>query len=97
MVAPNTPLIVKTADNPDGVDRRVLEGVLARLSKDRQYVIATAAPAFFGAPINSVSTEMMQWWTNMILKCSLRVLLDPAPHVHRDGLSARASKISLRQ
>jgi non-heme chloroperoxidase len=32
MVAPNTPLIVKTADNPDGVDRRVLEGALARLS-----------------------------------------------------------------
>lgn len=75
MIAPNTPLIVKTTDNPDGVDRRVLEATLARLSKDRPYVIAASAPAFFGAPINPVSAEMMQWWTNMMLTCSLRVLL----------------------
>jgi non-heme chloroperoxidase len=76
MVAPNTPLVVKTADNPDGVDRRLLEEARARLSKDRPHVIAAAAPAFFNAGKNSVSAEMMQWWTDMMLKCSLRVLLD---------------------
>lgn len=95
MIAPNTPLVVKTADNPDGVDRRVLEGVLARLSKDRQYAIATAAPAFFGAPINSVSTEMMQWWTNMILKCSLRVLFDLRRMFTETDFRPELSKISL--
>ena len=95
MVAPNTPLIVKTADNPDGVDRRVLDGALARLSRDRQYVIATAAPAFFGAPINSVSAEMMQWWTNMILKCSLRVLLDLRRMFTETDFRSELSKISL--
>jgi non-heme chloroperoxidase len=76
MVAPNTPLVVKTADNPDGVDRRLLEEARARLSKDRPHVIAAAALAFFNARKNSVSVEMMQWWTDMMLKCSLRVLLD---------------------
>jgi pimeloyl-ACP methyl ester carboxylesterase len=76
MVAPNTPLVVKTADNPDGVDRRLLEEARARLSKDRPHVFADAAPRFFNAPKNSVSAEMMQWWTDMMLKCSLRVLLD---------------------
>ena len=95
MVAPNTPLIVKTADNPDGVDRRVLDGALARLSRDRQYVIATAATAFFGAPINSVSAEMMQWWTNMILKCSLRVLLDLRRMFTETDFRSELSKISL--
>ena len=95
MVAPNTPLIVKTADNPDGVDRRVLDGTLARLSKDRQYVIATAASAFFGAPINSVSAEMMQWWTNMVLKCSLRVLLDLHRMFTETDFRSELSKISL--
>ena len=95
MVAPNTPLIVKTADNPGGVDRRVLEGVLARLSKDRQYVIATAAPAFFNAPINSVSAELMQWWTNMILRCSLRVLLDLRRMFTETDFRSELSKITL--
>jgi non-heme chloroperoxidase len=46
MVAPNTPLVVKTADNPDGVDRRLLEEARARLSKDRPHVNAVAASAF---------------------------------------------------
>jgi non-heme chloroperoxidase len=72
----NTPLVVKTADNPDGVDRRLLEDARARLSKDCPHVIAAAARWFFNTLRNSVSAEMMQWWTDMVLKCSLRVLLD---------------------
>jgi pimeloyl-ACP methyl ester carboxylesterase len=76
MVAPQLPLVVKTADNPDGVDRRLLEEVRARISKDCPRQTAVNAPAFFNARINPVSAEMMQWWTNMVLKVSLRVLLD---------------------
>jgi non-heme chloroperoxidase len=45
------------------------------LGKDRPHVIG-AAPAFFGALKNSVSAEMMNWWTEMLLRCPLRVLLD---------------------
>jgi non-heme chloroperoxidase len=76
MVAPITPLIMKAADNPDGIDASYLEKVRQALSTDRPHVIAAAAPSFFGAPTNSVSTEMMQWWINMLLQCPLRVLLD---------------------
>src|SRR5215472_13596836 len=46
MVAPNTPLVVKTVDNPDGVDRRLLEQARARLSKDRPRQYAVNASAF---------------------------------------------------
>jgi non-heme chloroperoxidase len=76
MVAPITPLILRTADNPDGMESSYLEKVREALSSDRPHVIANAAPAFFGAPKNSVSAEMMDWWVDMLLQCSLKVLLD---------------------
>lgn len=48
-VAPQLPLLVKTADNPDGVDEAVLDAMLAQLETDvRQWCIDNAPP-FFGA------------------------------------------------
>ena len=76
MVAPITPQSVKTADNPDGIEPAALEQVRQALSRDRPHAIAAAAPAFFGAPKNAVSVETMQWWTNMLLECSLKVLIE---------------------
>jgi non-heme chloroperoxidase len=76
MIAPITPLVLKTADNPDGVDAGNLEKVRDALSRDRPNAIVSAAPAFFGMPKNSVSKEMMGWWTDMLLQCPLKVLLD---------------------
>jgi pimeloyl-ACP methyl ester carboxylesterase len=95
MVAPNTPLIVKTADNPDGVDRHLLEEVAARISRDLPRQIAVNASAFFNARINPVSAEMMQWWTNMLLKCSLRVLLDLNRLSNKTDFGPELTKISL--
>ncbi|HKW35266.1 MAG TPA: alpha/beta hydrolase [Candidatus Acidoferrum sp.] len=76
MVAPIAPITVKTLDNPDGVESGYLEKVREALCQDRPHAIAGAAPAFFGVPKNPVSAEMMQWWTDMLLQCSLRVLLE---------------------
>lgn len=76
LVAPITPFLMKTADNPDGIDPTYFEKVRQALRHGRPNVIASAAPAFFGAPKNAVSSEMMQWWTNMLLDCPLKVLLD---------------------
>jgi non-heme chloroperoxidase len=95
MVAPNLPLVVKTADNPGGVDRRVLEEARARLSKDRPRQYAVAAPAFFNAPENPVSSEIMQWWTNMMLKGSLRVQLDLHRMFTETDFRSELSQISL--
>jgi pimeloyl-ACP methyl ester carboxylesterase len=76
LVAPITPFTLKTADNPDGVDRGVLEAGRAALARDRPGAIAGAAAAFFG-PNNAVSGAMKDWWTAMILhQCSLRVMLE---------------------
>jgi pimeloyl-ACP methyl ester carboxylesterase len=77
LVATITPFTLKTADNPDGVERSVLEKGRIALSQDRPHQIAKAAPAFFGAPKNPVSTEIMEWWTRMIIdQCSLKTMLD---------------------
>ena len=75
LIAPVTPFLLKTEDNPDGVDGSNFERVRQALSKDRPNVIATFTPAFFGAPKNPVSAEMMQWLTAMALQCSLKVTL----------------------
>ena len=95
MVAPITPQIVKSADNPAGVDADYLEKIREVLSTDRAHAIADAAAGFFGAPRNSVSAEMMAWWSDMLLQCSLKVLLE----LHRvftiTDFSAELRKISL--
>jgi non-heme chloroperoxidase len=47
------------------------------LSKDRPNPIAAAAPAFFGAPKNRVSQEIVDWWVRMMVDgCSLKTMLD---------------------
>ena len=53
-MAPITPFVLKTADNPDGVQPANLEKVRQALSKDRPTVTAGAS-AFFGEPKNTVS------------------------------------------
>lgn len=95
MVAPNLPMVVKTADNPGGVEPRLLEEVRARLSKDRPRQYAVNAQAFFNARENSVSAEMMQWWTNMMLKASLRVQLDLQRMATETDFRPELSRISL--
>jgi non-heme chloroperoxidase len=76
LVAPITPFVLKTADNPDGADPASLEAVRKVLSQDRPTGIAGAASGFFGEPKNPVSTEMKQWWINMLMDCSLKVLIE---------------------
>ena len=77
LVSTITPFIMKTPDNPDGVDEAILEKTPAALCTDRAHVIAAAASAFFGAPGNTVSPEMAGWWTRMMVDgCSLKVMID---------------------
>jgi len=77
LVSTITPFIMKTSDNPDGVDEATLEQTPAMLSMDRAHVIAAAVPSFFGEPMNKVSPEMAEWWVRMMVdRCSLRVMIE---------------------
>lgn len=77
LVGTITPFALKTDDNPDGTDAAALENTRKILSKERPHPIAAAAPAFFGAPKNNVSQEVMDWWVRILVDgCSLKVMLD---------------------
>lgn len=93
LVAPITPGREKTADNPDGVDPA--EKMRQTLRTDRAHAIAAAAPAFFGAPNNPVSTEIMQWWTDMLMGCSLKVLIELQRVFTRTDFRAELRTIAL--
>jgi len=77
MIATITPFTLKTEDNPLGVERSELESARRKVRKDRPHVIAEAAAAFFGAPKNPVSDEVMQWWGRMMIdQCPMNTFLD---------------------
>ena len=48
LVAPTTPFILRTADNPEGLEKSVFDNIVAELCRDRPRFLAASAPAFFG-------------------------------------------------
>lgn len=73
LVAPQLPLLVKTPDNPDGVDEAIIDGMLAVLERDvRQWCIDNAAP-FFGD--HAVSPEVVEWTVEQPVLLPVETLL----------------------
>jgi non-heme chloroperoxidase len=72
LVATTTPLIAKTADNPEGVDRQYLEDSVAAMKTDRARYVGGLAPVFFGAerPDENVSQEIIDWAIALTLQAS---------------------------
>lgn len=76
LIATITPMIMKAPDHPEGVDRKLLEDGRMKLRKDRPHQIADAAASFFNARENAVSSEIMEWWTRMIVdQVSMQTML----------------------
>jgi non-heme chloroperoxidase len=67
LIATITPFVLKTEDNPLGIERSELETARMNARKDRAHVVAEAAASFFGAPKIPVSDEIMQWWDRMLI------------------------------
>jgi non-heme chloroperoxidase len=77
LLAPTTPFLLKTPDNPNGVDKSVFDQTVAALSEDRPRFFAAGASPFFGVglPNVSVSPEMMQWGVGLALQSSPRAAI----------------------
>jgi pimeloyl-ACP methyl ester carboxylesterase len=73
LVAATLPFMLKTADNPDGVDKRALYHVRAQIGSDFPKWLGDNARPFF-AP--ETSSEMVQWGVNMCLQSSLQALIE---------------------
>jgi len=76
LLAPTTPLLVRTQDNLDGLDPDVLAASTAALMRDVPQWCADNAPAFFGT--TRVSPGLIDWVTRQIVDTPLKILLDTA-------------------
>ncbi|MBC8136877.1 MAG: alpha/beta hydrolase [Fibrella sp.] len=78
LISTTTPHLVKTTDNPDGIEITLFYETLTRLIADRPKYLADIAPGFFGQglPGCAVSPEMAQWGINLALQASLKASID---------------------
>lgn len=72
LVSATTPFPMKTADNPDGIDRALMDADLAARTRDRAKWFADHADGFFGVglPGVDVSPELRQHMIRECLTCS---------------------------
>ena len=75
-----TPFLLKTSDNPDGVDQSTFDEILAGLSKDRADFLNDFGPKFYGSgPLGvgaAVPTAELQWTLAMALPASPKATQD---------------------
>ena len=78
LVATTTPFLLKAADNPEGVEKRVFDQMHAAASADRPRFTTLAAAPFFGVglPNVSVSAELVQWGIGLALQACPIATLD---------------------
>jgi pimeloyl-ACP methyl ester carboxylesterase len=77
LVSAVTPFLLKTDDNPDGVEGKVFDGIAAELRKDRPAFLHDFGPKFYGRSIikHTVSEPVLEWTQEMALTSSLRATL----------------------
>ena len=80
LVSAVTPYLLKTDDNPDGVDASVFEDIEKEIRKDRAAFLPSFLEKFYGrsALHHTVSSEMIHTTTNICMTASLRSTLAEA-------------------
>jgi non-heme chloroperoxidase len=78
LVASVVPYMLKTDDNPEGVDRAVFDSMLQGIEADRAHFFAGFFKSFFGVGMLShgTSNEVVQWACNVAMQASLKATLD---------------------
>jgi non-heme chloroperoxidase len=78
LVSATTPFPMKTATNPEGVERALMEADLAARTADRPKWFAGNAGGFFGLglPGISVSSEFIRFMIAQCLDCSAKATVD---------------------
>jgi pimeloyl-ACP methyl ester carboxylesterase len=78
LVSAVTPFLVRTEDNPDGVDRATFDQMIDGLTADRPHFLANFGKMFFGAGMLNftVTAEILQWALGMAMQGSPKATLD---------------------
>jgi pimeloyl-ACP methyl ester carboxylesterase len=73
LLAPTLPFLMKTPDNPNGVDKSVFQRTRAALTRDYPKWLADNSPPFFSP---ETSPQMITWGLDMALRTSLHAALE---------------------
>jgi len=78
LISAVTPYLLKTSDNPDGVDASVFEEMRENLLKDRPAFLKTFIPKFYGRTLinHTVSEPVLEFTQMMALHGSPRATLE---------------------
>jgi pimeloyl-ACP methyl ester carboxylesterase len=92
LLAPMTPLLLKTADNPEGIDASMFEAVRATWRKDFPKWLADNADPFF---VPETSPGMKDWVLHMMYRTPLPVLIECNKAVVGTDFRAELTKIDV--
>jgi len=78
LISAVTPFLLKTADNPKGVDADVFDQMMDGLRSDRPHFLESFGKQFFGAGLLNfkVSSAALAWSQGMALQASPKATLD---------------------
>ena len=73
-----TPYLLKTDDNPEGVDKKVFDGMIEGLEKDRPAFLKQFGSMFYGRTLvhHTVSEPMLEFTQAMALTASPKATID---------------------
>jgi non-heme chloroperoxidase len=72
-LAPTLPFILRTADNPDGMDKAVLDHITNVFAEDLPQWVTDNTVPFFRPDTNP---RMIEWAVGLLMQASLKVLID---------------------
>jgi pimeloyl-ACP methyl ester carboxylesterase len=77
LISSVVPYMLKTANNPDGVDQSVFDQMTEGMTADRAKFWTSFFKQFYGVGLIShpVSDELLQWTANLAMQASLRATL----------------------
>jgi non-heme chloroperoxidase len=80
LISAVTPFLIKTADNPEGVDAAIFEEIQENILKDRPAFLKDFGPKFYGRSVlhHTVSDAVLEWNQAMAFTGSLRSTLASA-------------------
>jgi pimeloyl-ACP methyl ester carboxylesterase len=78
LISAVTPYLLKTEDNPEGVDGKVFDEIIEGLKKDRPAFLAQFAPKFYGRSLvhHTVSESMLEFTQAMAFTASPKATID---------------------
>jgi non-heme chloroperoxidase len=97
LISAVTPFLLKTADNPDGVDEGVFNEIEANLRRDRPAFLKDFSSKFFGRTLlnHTVSEAVLEWSQTMALTGSLRATLATAKSWFTTDFREEMKRISI--